>query len=70
MKPTVLYGSEMWILTKTLETQLAVWEKKIVRSIFGGKLTEKSWQRRTNKELQHLSRKPSLVAVVKTQKVR
>ena len=37
IRPTVLYGSEVWTLSKTLENKLAIWERKVLRKIFVGK---------------------------------
>ncbi|KAJ8917692.1 hypothetical protein NQ315_005139 [Exocentrus adspersus] len=48
------YASETWALNKTEQIRLEVWERKILRKIFGGKRTEEEWIRRTNKEIKNL----------------
>jgi Reverse transcriptase (RNA-dependent DNA polymerase) len=70
IRPTVLYGSELWILSKKHVTELQIWERKILRKIFGGKQTSDGWRRRTNEELMSLYGKPSIVNVVKAQRIR
>jgi hypothetical protein len=35
MRPVVTYGAECWVLTKNDEIQLAVFERKFLRNIFG-----------------------------------
>jgi hypothetical protein len=35
IRPVVTYGAECWVLTKKDELQLAVFERKVLRKIFG-----------------------------------
>jgi hypothetical protein len=35
IRPVLLYGSETWVLTKTDENQLLVFERKVLRTISG-----------------------------------
>ncbi|KAJ8918860.1 hypothetical protein NQ315_011150 [Exocentrus adspersus] len=44
-------------LNKTEQIRLAVWERKILRKIFGGKRTEEEWIRRTNEGNKQLIRR-------------
>ncbi|KAJ8912870.1 hypothetical protein NQ315_014481 [Exocentrus adspersus] len=46
-----------WVLNKIEEIRLEVWERKILRKIFGGKRTEEGWIRRTNEEIKNLTEK-------------
>jgi hypothetical protein len=46
IRPVLLYGSEMWMLTKREENQLLVFERKVLQTICGPKI-EKSVYRRT-----------------------
>ncbi|KAJ8918308.1 hypothetical protein NQ315_014178 [Exocentrus adspersus] len=50
IRPIVTYASETWALNKTDQIKLEVWDRKILRKIFGGKRTEEGWIRRTNEE--------------------
>jgi hypothetical protein len=38
--PTVIYGCEIWVLTKKNEIKLEAWKRKIPRKIFQGTKTE------------------------------
>jgi hypothetical protein len=38
IRPTVLYGSETWVLTKREENQLLVFERKVLRTICNPKI--------------------------------
>jgi hypothetical protein len=38
IRPFLLYGSETWVLTKREENQLLVFEKKVLRTIYGPKI--------------------------------
>lgn len=70
IRPIVVYGSEVWTLGIKEQTMLGVWERKILRKIYGGKRSAGGWERRTNKEIQELYREPDVVAVVKGQRLR
>ncbi|KAJ8923978.1 hypothetical protein NQ315_006754 [Exocentrus adspersus] len=54
IRPVATYASETWALNKTEPIRLKVWERKILRKIFGGKRTEEGWIRRTNEEINNL----------------
>jgi hypothetical protein len=51
--PVVLYGCETWSLTLREECRLRVFEKRVLRRIFGPKRDEVTgeWRRLHNKEL-------------------
>jgi len=34
-RPVVTYGCEMWVLKETLKNKLMVFERKVLRKIFG-----------------------------------
>lgn len=57
---TVKYGSEVWVLTKAEETKLAVWERTILKRIWGGKKEGQIWPYQN----------PLLTEVVKAQSMR
>lgn len=70
IRPTVLYGSEIWALNKNSEKQLAVWERQILRKIYGGRKEGDLWFRRTNRELKELYDAPGIIGVIKAQRLR
>jgi hypothetical protein len=62
IKPVVIYGSETWILRKIDENALLVFERMVLRKIYGPCLDEPTgeWRIRKNKDLQDLYKKPSI----------
>ncbi|KAJ3659052.1 hypothetical protein Zmor_010761 [Zophobas morio] len=64
IRPTVTYGSEVWVMGVEVEQMIGVWERKVLRKIFGGRKVEGIWQRRTNAELYNLYNEPDVVRIV------
>jgi hypothetical protein len=54
--PVVLYGCETWSLTLREEHRLRVFEKRVLRRIFGAKRDEETgvWRKLHNEELHNL----------------
>ena len=53
VRPVVVYGSECWVLTENIKQKLLVFERKLLRRIFGP--TQKAngdWRLKTNDELE------------------
>ena len=53
VRPEVVYGPECWVLTENTKQKLLVFERKILRRIFGP--TQKAngkWRLKTNEELE------------------
>ena len=65
VRPIMIFGSEAWTLGTTEQRMIAIWERKILRKVYGGKNTQGRWERRTNKEIYELYSEPDIVAVVK-----
>ena len=71
IRPTVVYGSETWILTKKNESKLEAWERKMLRSILGGTKTVSGvWRQRTNREVAEIYGHSSIIQYVKAQRLR
>lgn len=71
IRPTVLYGCETWVLTKKEELKLDIWERKILRKIFGGvKVSEEQWRKRTNQEVKDMYRYPIITRSIRAQRAR
>ena len=70
IRPVVTYGSETWTLTKSAENMLNIWERKVLRRIFGPTKDEKGWRMRTNKEVYELYEDPTIVAEIKKGRLR
>ena len=62
IKPVVTYGSETWTMRKNDENALLVFERKVLRKIYGPCKDEHTgeWRIRKNKELQDLYQRPSI----------
>jgi hypothetical protein len=59
--PVVLYGCEIWFLTLREEHRLRVFEKRVLRTVFGLKTEEVvgGWRRLHNEELRNLYASPA-----------
>jgi len=52
IRPVVVYGSECWVLTENIKQKLLVFERRLLRRIFGQmQKTNGKWRQKTNKEL-------------------
>jgi len=49
-RPVVMYGSEAWCLTANDEKNLRIWERKMLRKIFGPICVAGYWRSSTNDE--------------------
>ena len=70
IRPVVLYGSESWPLTKNDEHLLQMFEHKVLRTIFGGKMENGCYRRRYNFELERDFAEPNIIAVVRVNRLR
>jgi hypothetical protein len=69
--PVVLYGHETWSLTLGEEHRLRVFEKRLLRKIFGPiKEEDGSWRKLHNDELHSLYSSPKIVRVIKARRMR
>ena len=63
------YGAEAWTLTKKEEQTLRMFEKKILRRIYGPKYEDGEWKSRTNRELEEMSKGQNIVKWIKGQMI-
>jgi hypothetical protein len=68
--PALLYGSETWVLTKREENQLLVFERKVLRTIFGPKIENGVYRRWYNHELEREFDSPNALNITKTTRLR
>jgi hypothetical protein len=69
--PVVLYGCETWSLTLWEKHRLRVFEKRVLRRIFGPMREEDgSWRKLHNDELHGLYSSPNIVRVIKSRRMR
>ena len=68
--PVVLYGCETWSLTLREERRLRVFQKRVLRRIFGSRRDEATgkWKKLHNEELNDLYCLPNIVRVIKSKK--
>jgi hypothetical protein len=54
IKPVVIYASETWVSKEKEIRMLNVWERKILRKIFGANKEGNEWKIRNNQELRNM----------------
>lgn len=69
IKPVVTYGDETWTLTQKDINRLGVWERKILRRIYGPKKEGEQWRIRTNKEIEELYNSQAIVTDIKIKRL-
>ena len=68
VRPTVTCSRETWVLKKTVKTKLTVFERKVLRKIFGAtKERDGTWRIKINYELDKLIRHKNLINYIKAQ---
>jgi hypothetical protein len=70
--PVVLYGSETWPLRKAKQMRLEVFERKILRRIFGPCKDDQTgeWRKQHNQELQNLFQRPYITKEISVRRMR
>jgi hypothetical protein len=70
IRPVVTYGCEAWTLTNRDEQHLKIFERRILRKIFGPVQNEDgSWRVRMNYELNELIRNSDIVRFIKSRRI-
>jgi hypothetical protein len=68
--PTVTYGCETWVWKGTVKNQLMVFERKVLRRIFGPtKERDGTWRIKPDDELDELIRHKSIINCIKAQRL-
>ena len=70
VRPVVTYGSETWTLTKSDENSLRIFERKILRKIYGPVQERDTWRIRYNEELNRFIKGKDIVKFIKAQRIR
>ena len=70
VRPVVTYGSESWTLTMEEERAIAVFERKILRKIYGPVKENELWRTRQNDELEAIIKGQNIVRFIKCQRIR
>jgi len=69
VRPVVTCGSELWTLTMEEERALAVFERKILRKIYGPVIENELWRIRRKGELEVIIRGENIVRFIKWQRI-
>jgi hypothetical protein len=69
IKPCVIYGAELWTLTKKDEDVLATWERKMLRTIYGPKYINNEWKTQTNEEIMNMFNAPDIISTIKSKRI-
>jgi hypothetical protein len=64
IRPVIAYGSETWVMNKCDENIINIFERKILKKIFGA-VREDHWRAQYNNELYGLYREQDLVSYIK-----
>jgi len=67
IRPIVTYASETWVLKENIILKLLVFERKILRGIFGPTKENQTWRIKNNEELDKLIKHENIVNYFKTQ---
>jgi len=70
VRPVVTYGSESWTLTMEEERALSVFERKILRKVYGTVKENELWRIRQNDELEAIIKGENIVRFIKRQRIR
>jgi hypothetical protein len=70
IRPILALGSESWTLTRKDENTLRIFERRILRKIYGPIKENNVWRSRYNHELYQLYNKPNIKKVVKSGRLR
>ena len=70
IRPTVTYGCEVWVLKETIKNKLLVFERKVLRKIFGlTKERDGTWRIKTNYEFDEFIRHKNIINHIKAQRL-
>ena len=64
VRPVATYGSESWTLTMEGETALAVFQRKLLRKIYGPVKENELWRIRWNDELEAIIKGENIVGFI------
>jgi sorting nexin-29 len=70
IRPIVTYGAEIWTLTKEDENNLRIFERKVIRKIFGPIKKNEEWEIRNNEEINEILRNKDIVRFIKAERIR
>jgi len=70
VRPVVAYACETWVLKENIKTKLKVFERKVLRRIYGPtKQKDGTWQIKSNEELNRLTGNKNIINYIKAQRL-
>jgi len=70
VRPVVTYACETWLLKENIKTKLKVFERKVLRRIYGPtKQKHGTWRIKTNEELNRLTDNKNIINYIKAQRL-
>jgi hypothetical protein len=70
IRPTVTYGCETWTMTVTEQDLLLVFERRVLKKMYGPtQNNDGTWRIKTNEELEILIKKGNIVRFIKSQRL-
>jgi hypothetical protein len=66
IRPVTTYGTETWTMSAADENALCVFERKVVRMIYGPVREGERWRIRSNRELEEILRGEDILKFVKS----
>jgi hypothetical protein len=69
IRPIVTYSCETWILKETIINKLMVFERKILRKIFGPNNENGIWRIKTNQELDEIIKRKNIINSIRAQRL-
>jgi hypothetical protein len=70
VRPLLTYSLKTSIMTKNYERILSIFERKILRRIYGPICERGQWQKRYNKQSEELYNEPNIFSVIKSSRMR
>jgi len=70
INPVLMYGAETWVLSNVDELRLVVFERKILRRIYGPVCEEAVWRSRYIEEIYHLYDEADHVTIINIYRLR
>ena len=69
IRPVLTHASETWTVSKVNERGLSVFERKVLRCIFGAKQENGTWRKRYSYELYETFNEPNIVNYIKLKRL-
>lgn len=69
ISPVVTYGAETWPMSAADENALRVFERKVLRRVYGPVRECENWRTRSNRELEEILRREDIVIFVKSRRL-